>query len=73
MNAEGQSEKLRTSGFRPRLRIEAQKVRFGGKTAWWCIRDMQCCGIGLVPSRSAMISDEEGNLWITPRPNNTTG
>ena len=27
---------------------------------------MQYCRRGLVPSRSAMITDEEGNLCITP-------
>ena len=45
---------------------EAQKARFGGKTVWRCIRDMQRCRRGLVPSKSATINDEEGNPCTTP-------
>ena len=39
---------------------EAQKVRFGGKKVWLCIRDMQRGRRGLVPTRTAMVRDEDG-------------
>ena len=45
---------------------EAQKARFGGKIVWQSIRDMQHCRRGLVPSRSVIINDEEGNPCTTP-------
>ena len=45
---------------------EAQKVRFGGKRVWQCIRDMQYGRRGLVPSRFTAVNDEEGNPCVTP-------
>ena len=40
---------------------EAQRVRFGGKKVWQCIRDMQRAHCGLVPTRTASVRNEDGN------------
>ena len=45
---------------------EAQKVRFGGKAVWKCIRDMQYARQGLVSSRLSTVNDEEGNPCMMP-------
>ena len=44
---------------------EAQKVRFWGKKVRQCIRDMQKGRRGLVPTRIAMVRDEDGTPCTT--------
>ena len=39
---------------------EVERERFGGKKVWKAIRDMQRGRRGLLPSRFAVIHDEEG-------------
>ena len=50
---------------------EAQKVRFGGKKVWQCIRDMQYGRRGLVPSRLTTVDDEQENPFDTGSPAGT--
>ena len=38
----------------------AQQRRFGGKEVWQSIRDMQQACRGLIPQRTGIIKDEEG-------------
>lgn len=45
---------------------EAQKGRHGGKVVWSCIRDLQRGRRGLVPVRTAIVKDEDGNPCKTP-------
>ena len=40
---------------------EAEKGRHGGKIVWRCIRDIQRARRGLVPERTALVRDENGN------------
>ena len=37
---------------------EAQRERFSGKRVWKCIRDMQYCRRGLIPTRCITIKEE---------------
>ena len=41
---------------------EAERGRHNGKTLWRCIRDIQKGRRGMVPVRSSMVKDEEGNV-----------
>ena len=45
--------------------LEAEKGRHGGKLVWHCIRDIQRGRRGLVPARTAVAKDEEGNVCTT--------
>ena len=44
---------------------EAERGRNGGKVVWQCIRDIQRGRRGLVPVRSAVVQDENGNSCTT--------
>ena len=44
-----------------RKALEAERGRNGGKEVWQCIRDFQRGRRGLVPVRSAVVQDENGN------------
>ena len=44
-----------------RTATEVQRGRHGGKVVWWCIRDIQRGRRGLVPRRSAVVRDKDGN------------
>ena len=44
---------------------EAERGRNGGKVVWKCIRDIQRGRRGLVPVRSAVVQDENGNSCTT--------
>ena len=46
---------------------EAERGRHGGKLVWKCIRDIQRGRRGLVPTRSAIIRDEDGVPLAAPR------
>ena len=48
-----------------RKAAEAQKGQHGGKVVWRCIRDIQRGRKGLVPRRSTVLKDEEGNICKT--------
>ncbi len=45
---------------------EAQKGRHGWKVVWRCIRDIQHRSRGLVPLKSVVVRDENGDLCSTP-------
>jgi hypothetical protein len=45
---------------------EAERGRNGGKLVWRCIRDIQRGRRGLVPTRSTIVKDEDGNVCSTP-------
>ena len=45
--------------------LEAEKGRHGGKLVWQCIRDIKRGRRGLVPARTAVVKDEEGNVCTT--------
>ena len=48
-----------------RKSLEAERGRHGGKLVWRCIRDIQRGRRGLIPARSAMVKDEDGNPCTT--------
>ena len=45
--------------------VEAEKTRFSGKIVWKCIQDIQRCRRGLIPVRSSLVKDENGNICAT--------
>ena len=45
--------------------VEAEKGRHSGKVVWKCIRDIQSCRRGLLPMRSSLVKDENGNVCTT--------
>ena len=45
---------------------EVEKGRFGGRTVWKCITDMQRERKGIQPSRIVTINDENGVLYTNP-------
>ena len=49
-----------------RKALEAQRSQFGGKAVWRCVRDIQRERRELVPVRSAVVRDEEGNACTSP-------
>ena len=49
-----------------RKALKAQRSRFEGKAVWRCVRDIQWGRRGLVPVRSTVVRDEEGNTCTTP-------
>ena len=46
--------------------LEAERRRNNGKGVWKCIRDMQRGRKGLIPTRTAVVKDENGNSCSTP-------
>ena len=48
-----------------RKALEAERGRHSGKLVWSCIRDIQRGRRGLVPVRSAMVKDDDGNVCTT--------
>ena len=41
--------------------VKADRGRHGGKIVWCCIRDIQRGRRGLVPVKTTMVRDEDGN------------
>ena len=46
--------------------LEAERRRNNGKGIWKCIRDIQHGRRGLIPTRTAVVKDENGNSCNTP-------
>ena len=46
-----------------RKETEAERGRHSGKLVWSCIRDIQRGRRGMAPVRSAMVRDEDGNVF----------
>ena len=49
-----------------RKALEAERRRNNGKGVWKCIRDIQRGRRGLIPTRTAVVKDENGNSCNTP-------
>ena len=47
--------------------LEAERGRNGGKLVWRCIRDIQRGRRGLVPVKTAVVKDEDGNTCTTAK------
>ena len=46
--------------------LEAERRTNNGKGVWKCIRDIQHGRRGLIPTRTAVVKDENGNSFNTP-------